>query len=41
MLTPTGIGSQDVHVTVGVDTHADAHVAAALDQLGQTASQVN
>ena len=35
MLTPTGIDSQDVHVTVGVDTHADVHVAAALDQLGR------
>ena len=35
MPTPTGIDSQDVHVTVGVDTHADVHVAAALDQLGR------
>jgi transposase len=31
----TGIDKQDVHVTVGVDTHADVHVAAALDQLGR------
>jgi len=35
MPTPTGIDNQDVHVTVGVDAHADVHVAAALDQLGR------
>jgi len=26
----------EVHVTGGVDTHKDTHVAAALDQLGRT-----
>ncbi len=31
----TTVVSTGVHVTVGVDTHADAHVAAALDQLGR------
>jgi hypothetical protein len=35
MPTPTGLDSQVVHVTVGVDTHVDVHVAAALDQLGR------
>ena len=35
MPTLTGIDKQDVHVTVGVDTHTDVHVAAALDQLGR------
>jgi transposase len=35
MPTPTELHSQVVHVTVGVDTHADVHVAAALDQLGR------
>jgi hypothetical protein len=29
MPTPTGTDSQDVYVTVGADTHADVHVAAA------------
>ncbi len=31
----TGPDNQDVHVTVGVDSHANVHVAAALDQLGR------
>ncbi len=35
MLTATALDKQDVQVTLGVDTHADIHVAAALDQLGR------
>jgi len=31
----TVLESTEVLVTVGVDTHADVHVAAALDQLGR------
>jgi len=31
----TALKSTEVQVTVGVDTHADVHVAAALDQLGR------
>ena len=31
----TAVVSMEVRVTVGVDTHADMHVAAALDQLGR------
>ena len=31
----TALESTDVQVTVGVDTHAETHVAAALDQLGR------
>ena len=31
----TTVASTEVQVTVGVDTHADVHVAAALDQLGR------
>jgi Universal stress protein family len=31
----TALVSTEVQVTVGVDTHADVHVAAALDQLGR------
>ena len=31
----TALESTEVLVTVGVDTHADVHVAAALDQLGR------
>jgi len=31
----TALVSTEVLVTVGVDTHADVHVAAALDQLGR------
>ena len=31
----TALDSTEVQVTVGVDTHADVHVAAALDQLGR------
>jgi transposase len=31
----TELVSTEVQVTVGVDTHADVHVAAALDQLGR------
>jgi len=31
----TALHSTEVLVTVGVDTHADVHVAAALDQLGR------
>jgi hypothetical protein len=31
----TTVISTGVQITVGVDTHADAHVAAALDQLGR------
>ena len=31
----TTVVSTELQITVGVDTHADAHVAAALDQLGR------
>ncbi|GAA0520769.1 hypothetical protein GCM10009533_19880 [Saccharopolyspora spinosporotrichia] len=31
----TGVQDAEVAVTVGVDTHADIHVAAALDQFGR------
>src|ERR1700730_3562364 len=31
----TTVGSTEVQLTVGVDTHADVHVAAALDHLGR------
>jgi transposase len=31
----TTVASTEVQITVGVDTHADVHVAAALDQLGR------
>ena len=31
----TTLVSTEVQITVGVDTHADVHVAAALDQLGR------
>ena len=31
----TALVSTEVQVTVGVDTHADVHVAAAVDQLGR------
>ena len=31
----TALESTEVQVTVGVDTHTDVHVAAALDQLGR------
>jgi transposase len=31
----TALDSMEVQVTVGVDTHADVHVAAALDQVGR------
>ena len=31
----TALVSTEIQVTVGVDTHADLHVAAALDQLGR------
>ncbi len=33
--TMQALVSTDVELTVGVDTHADVHVAAALDQLGR------
>ena len=35
MLLPTGMDRHPVQVTLGVDTHADVHVAAAVDQLGR------
>ena len=31
----TAMASSEVHVTVGIDTHVDVHVAAAVDQLGR------